>query len=387
MLKVSTAPMGWNSWNTFGDKVCEKVIMETADAMVERGFKDAGYEYIVIDDTWSLKSRDENGQLVADPVKFPNGIKYLADYVHSKGLKLGIYSCTGYKTCGGYPGSYGNEFTDAKTFASWDIDFLKYDNCYFPEHKDNKYAYLTMANALRTCGKDIVFSACNWGRDMSWKWMREVGAHMYRSTADIFNNFHSIKNIIDEQYDKFNLSGFGSFNDLDMLVCGMTGDGYVECEGLIDEEKAKNLLICNSTEHRLHFGFWAMFSAPLMLGCDIRKVREEYVKLMTNPLLIKINQDQDARPPMEFKTTYFYHDAKNFVKLLADGSYAVGLFNFNNKEISVSINADQLGFPRYSNIKLNYTDAFTGENLGIFENDFDIVVPIHDCKIYIVNTK
>lgn len=155
--------MGWNTWNTFGQNITEQLVMESADAMVEKGYKDAGYEYIVIDDCWSLKQRDENGYLVADPNKFPHGMKYLADYVHSKGLKFGMYSCAGYQTCAGYPSSYGYEFKDAETFASWGVDFLKYDFCYFPDSGDGKLAYLTMSNALRSTGRDILFSACNWG--------------------------------------------------------------------------------------------------------------------------------------------------------------------------------------------------------------------------------
>ena len=216
-MHIQTPPMGWNTWNTFGQNITEQLVMESADAMVEKGYKDAGYEYIVIDDCWSLKQRDENGYLVADPNKFPHGMKYLADYVRSKGLKFGMYSCAGYQTCAGYPSSYGYEFKDAETFASWGVDFLKYDFCYFPDSGDGKLAYLTMSNALRSTGRDILFSACNWGTDNCWEWMKSVGAHMYRSTGDIFDIFESVKTIFTGQvHTGLAMTGAGCFNDLDI---------------------------------------------------------------------------------------------------------------------------------------------------------------------------
>lgn len=162
MIKL-TPPMGWNSWNTFGENINEKMIFETADVMAESGLRDKGYEYLVIDDCWSLRERDENGHLVPDPEKFPHGMKAVADYVHSKGLKFGMYSCAGNMTCAGYPGSYEHEFVDAETFASWDVDFLKYDYCYHSPILHGKYLYRRMGLALENCGRDILFSACSWG--------------------------------------------------------------------------------------------------------------------------------------------------------------------------------------------------------------------------------
>ena len=162
MVKL-TPPMGWNSWNTFGENINEKLIMETADKMVEQGLLDCGYEYLVIDDCWSLRKRDEEGRLIADPEKFPHGMKAVADYVHSKGLKFGMYSCAGNLTCAGYPGSFEHEFIDADTFASWGVDFLKYDYCYHSNIIPGKYLYRRMGIALENCGRDILFSACSWG--------------------------------------------------------------------------------------------------------------------------------------------------------------------------------------------------------------------------------
>ncbi|MDD2648970.1 MAG: glycoside hydrolase family 27 protein, partial [Eubacteriales bacterium] len=212
-MLAARAPMGWNSWNTFANNISEKLIFEMADAMVDMGYLAAGYEYLVIDDCWSLRDRDENGMLVPDPEKFPHGMKAVSDYVHKKGLKFGMYSCAGQRTCAGYPSSYDHEYQDAATFASWGVDFLKYDFCYFPQSGDPKMRYLTMAMALKASGREILFSACNWGTDESWQWMREVGAHMYRSTGDIFDNFASFSQIAKSQFKNFSMSSPACFND------------------------------------------------------------------------------------------------------------------------------------------------------------------------------
>ena len=159
---VKTPPLGWNSWNTFASNINEALIREMADFMVNEGYRDAGYEYLVIDDCWSLKQRGADGRLVPDPEKFPHGMKAVADYVHSKGLKFGMYSCAGVRTCAGYPGSYDHEFVDAQTFADWGVDFLKYDYCNFPSSGNCKARYLTMSMALKATGREILFSACNW---------------------------------------------------------------------------------------------------------------------------------------------------------------------------------------------------------------------------------
>ncbi|MBE6597807.1 MAG: glycoside hydrolase family 27 protein, partial [Ruminococcaceae bacterium] len=187
-MLAQTPPMGWNSWNTFGENINEQVIRETADAIVEKGLRDAGYEYVVIDDCWAMRDRDENGRLVPDPVKFPSGMKALSDYVHSKGLKFGIYSCAGYRTCADYPGSFDHEFEDAQTFADWGVDFLKYDYCNKPKLANGPILYNRMSMALKATGREILFSACNWGSDEVHKWIRSTGTHMYRSTPDILDN-------------------------------------------------------------------------------------------------------------------------------------------------------------------------------------------------------
>ena len=192
MVKL-TPPMGWNSWNTFGANISEELIFEIADRMVEDGYLDAGYEYVVIDDCWSLRERDANGRLVPDPKKFPHGMKYVADYIHSKGLKFGMYSCAGMLTCAGYPGSMDHEFIDAATFAEWEVDLLKYDYCFNSRIIAGEYLYRRMGLALENCGRDILLSCCTWGVDQTHEWVKTTASSMWRSTTDIFDNWDSIK--------------------------------------------------------------------------------------------------------------------------------------------------------------------------------------------------
>lgn len=229
---LKTPPMGWNTWNTFGENINEKLIMEIADAMVENGYKDAGYEYVIIDDCWSEHSRDENGRLVEDKKKFPNGMKYLSDYIHSKGLKFGMYSDAGFYTCAGYPASYGHETEDAKTFAEWGVDYLKYDFGFFPKSADADNAYLIMAQALKMSGRDIVFAACTAGRANPHSWARSRGCHTFRSTDDIVDLKSSYKKIFESQVDLIESNGSNCYNDMDMLTVGMSGKGNASADGM-----------------------------------------------------------------------------------------------------------------------------------------------------------
>lgn len=285
----------WNSWNTFAEKIDEKLVREMADVIVEKGLDKFGYNYVVIDDCWAEKTRDSSGRLVPDKNKFPSGMKALADYVHSKGLKFGMYSCAGVLTCGQYPASYDYEFIDAKTFAEWGVDFLKYDFCYKPEFVAGKSLYRRMGLALANCGRDILFSACSWGAEKTHEWIRSTGAGMWRSTGDIFDNWNSVKNIIMQQVDitceykndegSMPFGGIGCFNDMDMLVVGMHGVGNVGLGGCTDEE------------YRTHFSAWAIFGSPLMIGCDIRKLDDEAYKILTNRDVLAINQDGRGAQP------------------------------------------------------------------------------------------
>lgn len=370
-MLAQTPPMGWNSWNTFTKDIDEKMILQMADAMVDTGLLDAGYEYLVIDDCWSEKSRDENGNLVADHIKFPHGMKYVADYVHSKGLKFGMYSCCGVMTCAGYPGSFGHEFEDAKYFAEVGIDLLKYDNCYHPSMQ-NQLSYNRMSLALKASGREILFSMCNWGKASVWTWARSVGAHMYRSTGDIFDNFPSIRKLSESQMQNLGYSGTGCFNDIDMLVCGLSGKGNISPgEG------------CTEGQYRYHFALWCMFMSPLMIGCDIRNMSPEIKGLLTNPYLLRINQDKEARPPM------FVHDNRGYpeniicFRHLSDNEFAIGLFNPYESKKNIMLPYYEIGLDPLCGYGFELTDCFTGEKLGIAKEYFEASVEAQDCRVFL----
>ena len=371
-MLAKTPPMGWNSWNTFGENISEALIRETADAMVETGLRDAGYEYLVIDDCWSLRERDENGSLVADPKKFPNGMKAVADYVHSKGLKFGMYSCCGVKTCAGYPGSWGHEFDDARFFAEAGVDFLKYDNCYHPSLPSH-LSYNRMALALKAQDRDILFSACNWGNAHVETWARACGVDMYRSTGDIFDSFASIRRLSESQKDKVAYSSAGCFNDIDMLVVGMRGKGNVgEDQGYTG---------CTDDQYRYHFALWCMMMSPLMIGCDVRNMDEETKKLLMNPALIAISQDEDTRPPLFISDNRGNREALLTFRHLSGGKVAFGFFNTYDSEKDFMIPYYEFGLDPLCGWGFDLTDAFTGERLGVKKEYVEVTVPAGGCRV------
>lgn len=371
MMLAKKPPMGWNSWNTFGPNISEQLILETADAMVDLGYREAGYEYLVIDDCWSLMERDQDGSLVADPAKFPHGMKYVADYVHQKGLKFGMYSCAGLRTCAGYPASFDHEYTDARTFADWGVDFLKYDFCNFPSTGDCKARYLRMSMALKATGRDILFSACNWGMHQPWKWMSSIGAHMYRSTGDICDNYKSFKDIALSQIENLSMSGYGCFNDPDMLIVGMYGKGNVGFGG------------CSDLEYRTHFALWCLFGVPLMMGGDIRNLSEESRNLLLNRELIALNQDEECRPPYLVNSP---DDRLFFIRHLSNQEFVLAYFNLSDKDSAENFTCngafDEIGIPYESGYGLELTDLFTGENLGVKRDYFVPAVEAHGCRLY-----
>ena len=381
-------PMGWNSWNTFGKDISDQLIRETADIMVEKGYLAAGYEYLVIDDCWAEMERDAQGRLVPDHVKFPNGMKAVADYVHSKGLKFGMYSCAGVRTCAGYPSSFDHEYVDARTFAEWGVDFLKYDFCNFPENGDCKTRYLTMSMALKASGRDILFSACNWGVEEPWKWMRSIGAHMYRSTVDILDNFKSFTDIAKSQWANFCDSAPGCFNDIDMLTVGMYGKGNV---GLGKP--------CTDSEYRIQFSMWCLLGAPLMMGGDIRSLNEYCERLMLNPELISINQDEECRPPYLVHNKPVFERVESpkpdeepfkfvkdktfvFLKHLANDEFVLAYYNFHDRASEMQCIFSDIGIPYGSGCGLAMRDVFTGEELGVKRDYYIVNVEGHDCKLY-----
>ena len=367
-MNILTPPMGWNSWNTFGNDISDELIRTTARAMKDKGYLDAGYRYIVIDDCWSLMERDAQGRLVPDPAKFPHGMKALADYVHDLGFLFGMYSCAGVRTCAGYPSSFDHEFIDAKTFAEWGVDYLKYDFCNFPSSAEGKNRYATMSMALKASGRDILFAACNWGVDKPWQWMKSLGAHMYRSTGDIQDNFKSFSSIALSQLDNFCMSGQDCFNDIDMLTVGMYGKGNVALGRA-----------CTDEEYQTQFALWCMLGAPLMLGGDVRAMNGFCEKLVLNKNLLRINQDSECRPPyVAYRGRVFYNgpDAENHWEEYPDGGltlfrhlsgneFAIGYFNLSPRPAEIPFTFADAGLPYGSGVALELTDAITGEKLGV----------------------
>jgi len=319
-----TPPMGFNPWNAFGCTVNEGLIKEAADTMVANGMKAAGYEYVNIDDCWLSKTRDANGNLEADPAKFPKGIKALADYVHSKGLKLGIYQSAGLTTCAGYPGSYGHEAQDAQLFASWGIDYLKYDNCGAPPGTaENQQQYIArykrMADALAATDRDIVYAICGWGRFEPATWAGNLG-HLWRTTVDIRDIWPKVTSIFRTTVVLGEHAGPGAWNDPDMLEVGNGG--------------------MTDTEYRSHFALWAFMAAPLISGTDIRKAGPATLEILTNRDLIAIDQDPLGKPALVLS-----HVGKQWilVKDLARGDKAVLFFNEDRGPVTQSVSLRSLG--------------------------------------------
>ena len=377
--------MGWNSWNTFAQNINEELICQMADVMVAEGYRDAGYEYLVIDDCWSEMERDENGRLVPDHVKFPNGMKAVADYVHSKGLKFGMYSCAGTMTCAGYPGSLDHEFIDAKCFADWGVDYLKYDFCFHPFTTPGHVLYKRMGLALANCGRDIVFAACSWGSENTKTWIKETGAHTWRSTGDINDTWESIKELALSQYKVAEYNGCGCFNDMDMLVVGMKGRGNVGFKG------------CTVEEYKTHFAFWAMMGSPLIIGCDLREADEDAMAILKNEELIRINQDAAYRQPYfangnrienperkgdEPLFEYYPDHFPILVRHLEDGDIAIGFFNFTDSDRRDSFTLDAIGLGFHTGKTIEMKDVWTGEIRRPVNDTVENSLKAHSCVVY-----
>lgn len=372
-----TPPMGWNSWNTFTWDINEALIREVADRFITDGYKEAGYEYIVIDDCWSLKERDLHGNLVADPAKFPGGMMALADYIHSKGLKFGIYSCAGTHTCAGHPGSYEHEFQDARLFAGWGVDFLKYDYCFKPRHISGELLYKRMGIALKNCGRDILFSACNWGEDNVYQWIRETGAHMYRSTEDIRDYWDSVKRLAISQLEKTCYSGSYCHNDMDMLIVGMYG-------GSNNDYIGSKIGGCTDTEYRTHFALWCMMGSPLMMGCDIRNANQATKDILLNGDMLAINQDIECRSAYRIKPEpQWFHteDVFMLVKPLSNGDLAIGFFNLSDTQRELSLQFWDMGLSYAAGVSLSLYDCMEHRELGEFSERFAPTIPAHDCMV------
>ena len=313
-----------------------------------------------------------DGKLVADPALFPHGMKYLSDYVHSKGLKFGMYSCAGFMTCAGYPSSYGHEYEDAKQFAEWGVDYLKYDFCNFPSSGNGRNAYLTMAMALRNSGREILLAACNWGVDNPSGWMRSRGAHSYRSTGDIFDVPKSYKDIFRSQVKNIENNAPGCYNDMDMLIVGMHGKGNVGLDG------------CSDTQYLQHFAMWAFLGSPLIIGSDLRSLDQVNEKALLCKGLIAINQDEEYRPA--FLLGHNGEKTYTMAKIMSGNRVALGFFNLdaaNEWENGMSISFDDLGIHSKSGVALKLTDAITGEDLGIHRDGYRCSIAVDGCRILV----
>lgn len=353
-----TPPMGWNSWNKFNCDVSEKLIIEIADAMVETGMKDVGYEYVIIDDCWQI-DRDSQGNLIADPKRFPSGIKFLSDYIHSKGLKFGIYTCAGILTCKRRPGMRGYEFQDARQFAEWEIDYLKIDWC-FTENQNAKASYSLIRNAIEKAGRPYVISICEWGYSKPWEWAKGIG-HLWRTTRDIADcwdcdngkgNHLGWTKILDMQPGLEVFSGPGHWNDPDMLEVGNGGLDY-------EESKA-------------HFTMWCMLAAPLIAGNDLRNMSSDTKSILMNKELISVNQDPLGKQGVKIRDD---GDTEVWSKQLADGSRAVALLNRTDKEVSISFLWKEIGYPEY--LKSTVRDLWLKKDLGLFTKKYSATVTSH----------
>ncbi len=368
---AQTPPMGWNSWNTFATDINEQLVKDIADAFVKLGLKDAGYEYIVLDDGWSASERDEEGNLVADPKKFPSGMKALADYIHSKGLKFGIYNCAGSKTCGGYPGSRGYEYQDARTYATWDVDYLKYDWCNTGKINAEE-AYSTMRDALKAAGRPVVFSICEWGDNDPWKWAKDVG-HLWRVSGDIINCWDcevghgswsswGVWKIINMRKDIRKYSGPGHWNDFDMMEVG---------NGMTD------------AENRSHFAMWCMLASPLIMGNDLRDISKETIKTLTSKEVITVNQDKLGIQGFRFTNE---NNIEIWLKPLANDEWAISFVNMNNQPYELQFDwnkheiGDDLNKKRLDTKQVHFKirDLFNKKDIGTTEAPLKATIGVHD---------
>ena len=374
-MHVQTPPMGWNSWNTFGPQISDAIVRETAAAMVAQGYRDAGYTYMILDDGWTLPQRSAEGLLVPDPQKFPHGIRALADHVHSLGLKLGIYACAGTRTCGRFPGSFDYEYSDARQFAAWHIDYLKYDFCYFPKSANCRQRYQTMSMALRASGRDIFFAACNWGLEFPEKWMRSLGANSYRSTYDILDNFPSAAGIALGQLEQFAASGAPCFNDMDMLTVGMFGKGHV---GLEDPNNKADEA-CKAQDYVTQFVLWACMGSALILGADIRSLSDEMRLLVQNPDLLAIHQDTECRAPY----VVCREDQQFcFLKHLSDRTVALIYANLGEETAEVDCIFADMGLPVTAGVSLRLYDVLAKREEGVFRQHYPLEIPPHGCRVF-----
>jgi alpha-galactosidase len=358
-----TPPMGWNSWNKFGCNVSEQMIRDMADAVVKSGMKDAGYQYVNIDDCWQV-SRDAQGNIVADAQRFPHGMKAVGDYIHSLGLKFGVYSDAGSQTCAGRPGGLGHEYQDAIQYAAWGVDYLKYDWCH-TSSQDAKASYANIRAALDSAGRPIVLSICEWGTAKPWLWGAEVGGNSWRSTGDIQDRWvgkkewkpgdccsYGVVDIVDAEAQLYSYAGPGHWNDPDMLEVGNGG--------------------MTDTEYRSHFSLWAILAAPLIAGNDLRDMRPEIHDVLTNKEVIAVDQDALGR---QGQRLWKSGDLEVWAKEMRDGSRTVILFNSSATQQEITASWVDIGYP--AQVSASVRDLWMHKDLGKFTGKFSATVESH----------
>ena len=374
-----TPPMGWNSWNKFAGNISEQLIRETADAMATNGMRDAGYVYVVVDDCWEAMERDKLGNIVADPKKFPGGMKALGDYLHAKGFQFGIHNCAGTKTCAGFPGGRGHEFQDALTYASWGVDFLKYDWC---EHgtANSEETYKTMRDGLHTTGRPIVFSLCEWGDTKPWLWATNIG-HLWRTTGDIYNCFDCVYDhgswkswgvlqILDKQDGLREYAGPGRWNDPDMLE---VGNGMP-----VNEERA-------------HFSMWCLLAAPLVAGNDMKTMNAETREILLNPEAIAVDQDRLGIQGFKYSAK---EGVEVWFKPMSGGDWAMAVLNRSTNAQAVTFDwkkekmNDTLAkrAAHFDSITYQLRDLWAKQARGTTAAPLTTTVPGHDVLLLRLST-
>lgn len=378
---AATPPMGWISWNLFEGNINEQLVKEIADAMVAEGLHEHGYEYIILDDLWQ-GGRDDDGYVYPDPEKFPSGMKALGDYIHSKGLKFGIYTDAAEWTCAGVVGSYGFEEKDAKTYADWGVDYIKCDYCNAPEDIWSAVErYSTFIDAVRQQNPEVVFAVCEWGQRAPWLWGKEIGANLWRTTWDLrdtwehgrYSSGHNgVMEALDRQVGLAKYAGPGHWNDPDILMVGLNGKG--------NSASANGAGGCSVTEYEAHMGLWALLSAPLLICCDVRDMDSDTKRILMNTAILAVNQDPLGKQAIRINKQGV---SEIWAKKLLDGSYAVGFLNRDDEQSrEITLSLQDLKMDR-----VEARDLWKEEELGDFHDQITLSVEPHQCRIITVKNK
>ncbi|MBX3284614.1 MAG: alpha-galactosidase [Actinobacteria bacterium] len=380
-----TPPLGWNSWNVYGETVSAGVVARIADGMVASGMRDAGYAYLNLDDFWHAPARAADGRPLAHPERFPDGIAALAEEVHARGLKLGIYSDAGHLTCGGCYGGYGHEAIDAETYASWGVDLLKYDYCHAPVSREAAVArYRTMADALAGCGRSIVFNVCEWGLRRPWEWAPELGAAYWRTTPDIFDSFSytfwGVRGIARRNQALAEYAGPGRWNDPDMLVVGNRGRGRVASNLPVGRPLhlpfSVHLRGLDDRQSHTHLSLWAMMAAPLLASSDPTELSDVDRDILLNPEVLAIDQDplgQQGRVVTRRRGVWVMR------KPLASGGAAISFSNVSPFRARRRLSLASLGLAGRPDVR----DAWARESLGPLDH-LEVDLARHESRVFVV---